>query len=143
MGLIPIFSTATANINVTAALALITLCFMIFGSIYKNGIKGFMQALTPSNVPVPVLFLIVPLEMIGLLIKTFALTIRLFANMLAGHIVILSLLGMVVLLGIFALPTILLALFINILEILVAFLQAYIFTLLSAIFVGHMVHPEH
>ena len=143
MGLIPLFSTATANINVTAALALITFFFMIFGTIYKNGIQGFFKALIPSGVPIPVLFLLVPIEFIGLFIKSFALTIRLFANMLAGHIVILSLLGIVVLMGFAALPIILLALGISLLEVLVAFLQAYIFTLLSAMFIGQMHHPEH
>ena len=143
MGLVPIFSTATANVNVTAGLALITLSFMIFGAIYKNGITGFLKAFTPSGVPVPVLIILMPIEIVGLFIKTFALTIRLFANMLAGHIVIFSLLGMVVLIGVFALPAVLLALLINLLEIFIAFLQAYIFTLLSAMFIGQMYHPEH
>jgi len=144
MGLIPVFVTATANVNVTAGLALITLSFMIFGAIYKNGINGFFKAVTPSGVPIPILFLVVPLELLGLFIKAFALTIRLFANMLAGHIVIISLLGLVILFGIFstvlAVP---MALFISLLEIFIAFLQAYIFTLLSAMFIGQMYHPEH
>ncbi|HBR15772.1 MAG TPA: ATP synthase F0 subunit A [Candidatus Omnitrophica bacterium] len=143
MGLIPFFVTATANINVTAALALITLCFMIFGAVYKNGLRGFFKALTPSGVPVPLLILLVPLEFIGLFVKAFSLTIRLFANMFAGHIVIFSLLGLVILLGFVALPSVLLALFIYILEVLVAFLQAYIFTFLSAMFIGHIYHAEH
>jgi len=143
MGLIPIFVTATANVNVTGGLALITLSFMIFGAIYKNGIGGFFKAVTPSGVPIPVLILLVPIELLGLFIKAFALTIRLFANMLAGHIVIFSLLGMVVLIGVFALPAVLLALLINLLEIFIAFLQAYIFTLLSAMFIGQTYRPEH
>jgi len=143
MGLIPIFVTATANINVTAGLALITLSFMIFGAIYKNGVSGFLKAVTPSGVPIPILILLVPIEVLGLFIKAFALTIRLFANMLAGHIVILSLLGLIVLMGFAALPAVLLALFINLLEIFIALLQAYIFTLLSAMFIGQTYHPEH
>jgi len=143
MGLIPFFSTATANINVTGALALITLTVMIFGTIYKNGFSGLLKALTPSGVPKPILILLVPIEAFGLLIKSFALMMRLFANMLAGHCVILSLLGVTVLMGYSALPTVFLALFISLLEILVAFLQAYIFTLLSAMFIGSMYHPEH
>jgi len=143
MGLIPIFATATANVNVTAGLALITLSFIIFGAIYKNGITGFLKAFTPSGVPVPVLIILMPIEILGLFIKTFALTIRLFVNMLAGHIVIFSLLGMVVLIGVFALPVVLLALLINLLEIFIAFLQAYIFTLLSAMFIGQTYRPEH
>ena len=143
IGLIPIFATATSNINVTAGLAVITLCFMIFGCIYKNGVGGFFHALIPSGVPIPVLILIVPLEILGLIIKSFALTIRLFANMLAGHIVIISLLGIIVLFGAGALPAILLAVLIYLLEVMVAFLQAYIFTLLSAMFIGQMYHPHH
>ncbi|MCA9399468.1 MAG: F0F1 ATP synthase subunit A [Candidatus Omnitrophica bacterium] len=143
MGLIPLFSTATSNINITAGLAIITLTFMIFGAIYKNGIKGFFKAFIPSGVPAPVLILLIPIEIAGLFIKAFALTIRLFANMLAGHIVIISLLGLIIIIGKVALPAIFLALGIYILEVLVAFLQAYIFTLLSAMFIGQMLHPEH
>jgi F-type H+-transporting ATPase subunit a len=144
MGMIPLFVTATANINITAALAATTLFFMIFGAMYKNGWKGFWGALSPSGVPLPILFILVPIELVSLFIKSFALMIRLFANMLAGHIVIFALLGLGVLLGFTAvIPALLLALFIGLLEIFVAFLQAYIFTLLSAAFIGQMYKPEH
>lgn len=143
MGLIPLFATPTSNVNVTFALAVITFCFMVFGAIAKNGLKGFFKSLMPSGIPLPILFLIVPIEFLGLFIKTFALTIRLFANMLAGHITIASLLGIVVLLGFIALPIVFLALFIYLLEVLVVFIQAYIFTLLSAMFIGQTYHPEH
>lgn len=143
MGLIPVFSTATANISVTGALAATTLSVMIFGTIMKNGVKGFFKAIIPSGVPIPVLIILVPIEFIGLFIKAFALTVRLFANMMAGHIAILALFGLIVLMGYVALPAIILALFIYVLEIFVCFLQAYIFTLLSAMFIGQMFHPEH
>lgn len=143
MGLVPLFSTATANVNVTGGLAMVTLCVMIFGALHKNGLKGIGKALCPPGVPWPVLLVLVPVEAVGLLIKTGALMIRLFANMLAGHIVILSLLGLVILLGLGALPSVLLAVAIGILEVFIAFLQAYIFTLLSAMFIGHMYHPGH
>ena len=143
MGLIPLFATATANVNVTAALALITLGFMIFGTIYKNGVGGFIQCFVPHGVPLPILFLLVPIEFLGMFIKAFALTIRLFANMLAGHIVIFSLVGMVATFGAIALPSVALALGIYLLEIFVCLLQAYVFTLLSAMFIGQMYHPAH
>ncbi len=143
MGMIPVFSTATANINVTGALAVVTFVFMILGAIYKNGLWGFLKVLVPSGVPLPVLILLFPIEVLGLFIKAFALMIRLFANMLAGHIVVLSLLGLVVLLGFVALPAILMAVFISLLELLVAFLQAYIFTMLSAMFIAQTMHPNH
>lgn len=143
MGLVPIFVTATANVNITGALALITFSFMVFGAIYKNGLKGFWQALTPPGVPWPLLILLIPTELVSLLIKTFALMIRLSANMLGGHIVIFCLLGLVVILGAKALPSIILAIFVSLLEVFVAFLQAYIFTLLSATFIGQMYRPQH
>jgi len=143
MGLVPLFANATGNISVTAGLALITLFFMIFGSIYYNGIGGFAKAFMPHGVPWPVLIMLVPIEFIGLFIKAFALTIRLFANMMAGSIVIYALIGLVVVFGAAAFPSILLAVAIFFLKILVAFLQAYIFTMLSAMFIGQTLHPEH
>jgi F-type H+-transporting ATPase subunit a len=143
LGLIPLFATATSNVSVTASLALVTLAFMVFGSIYKNGIKGFISCFVPHGVPWPVLILLVPIEFAGMFIRAFALTIRLFANMLAGHIVIYSLLGLVFIFGYAAFPAIALALGIYFLELFVAFLQAYIFTLLSAMFIGQMYHPAH
>jgi len=143
MGLIPLFAAATSNINVTGSLAIVTFFFMVFGAIYKNGLGGFMKALIPSGVPAPILIILVPIEIFGLFIKAFALMIRLFANILAGHIVILSLLGLVVILGLAALPAVLLAIFISLLEVLVVFLQTYIFTLLSAMFIGQLYHSEH
>ncbi len=143
MGLIPLFATATSNVNVTASLALITLVFMIFGTIYKNGPIGFMKAFIPPGVPWPLLLIIVPIEFVGMFIKAGSLTIRLFANMLGGHIAILALLGLVVTYGLGGMPFMVLALGTYVLEVLVAVLQAYIFTLLSAVFIGMMYHPAH
>lgn len=143
LGLVPLFSTATANINVTGALACIILFMLTVWIIWKNGISGFLKAFVPSGVPGPILLLIVPLEFLGIFIKCFALMIRLFANMLAGHMVIYSLLGLVVMVGWLALPAVFLAVAISALEVFVAFLQAYIFTILSAVFIGQMLHPEH
>ena len=143
MGLIPIFPAVTANINVTAAFAFITFTIMTIGAVLRNGLGGFFRAVTPSGVPWPILLFLVPIEIFGLFIKAFALMIRLFANMLAGHIVIFSLLSLVIILGWVALPAVFLAVGINLLEVMIAFLQAYIFTLLSAIFIGQMYHPQH
>jgi F-type H+-transporting ATPase subunit a len=143
IGMIPVFSTATANINVTGALASIIFLLLTIGTILRNGFGGFIKALSPAGVPIFVLPIIFLLEVIGILIKPGALMIRLFANMLAGHMVILSLLGLVVMLGALALPAVVLAVGVSALEIFVAFLQAYIFTLLSAVFIGQMYHPEH
>ena len=143
VGLVPCFYAATSNVNVTGALASVTLAFMIFGAIYRQGVAGFMRGFVPHGVPWPVLIILVPIEMLGLVIKSCALMIRLFANMLAGHLVIFSLLGLVVTFGLWALPAVPLALFVYLLEVMVALLQAYIFTLLSAIFIGQRLSPEH
>ncbi len=143
LGLIPLFTAATANLNVTGALAFLTLCFMIFGTLWKNGFKGFLKAITPSGIPwliLPVPFL---MEFFGIFTKAFALMIRLFANMLAGHIMIFSLLGIVVTLGLIGLPALVLGVCIAAFEVFVAFLQAYIFVMLSAVFIGRMYHPDH
>ncbi|MBP9853286.1 MAG: F0F1 ATP synthase subunit A [Candidatus Omnitrophica bacterium] len=144
MGLIPIFSTATANFNITGALALVTFGYMTFGAIRKNGIGGFIHAFVPSGVPVVILFILIPIEILGFMIRPFVLMVRLFANLLGGHIVLLSLTGMTALIGMFTLPIVIpVVLFIYLLEIFVAFLQAYIFTFLSAMFISLFYHPEH
>lgn len=143
MGLIPLFANATGNINITAGLALCALFFMVFGAIRANGLLGFLQAFVPHGVPWPILIILVPIEFVSLLIKTTALTIRLFANMMAGGIVLYALIGLIVMFGAPALPSLFLALFIFLLKLVVAFLQAYIFTMLSAIFIGQILHPAH
>lgn len=143
LGLFPLFSAATNNINVTGAMALITLAVMVFGSIHLNGFSGFLRAFIPPGVPWQILPILAPIEFVSMIGKAFALMIRLFANILAGHIIIFSLLGLVVILGYFALPLVLLVVCLFFFEIFVCFFQAYIFTLLSAIFIGQMFHPEH
>lgn len=151
MGLVPALSTATANINITFALAIITFFVMIFGGIKRNGLGGFISSLIPSGIPtwtIPILF---PVEVLGLFVKPFALMIRLFANLLAGHLVIFFILALIPIIGekfgtsgaFFASPAIFLGLFIFMMEIFIALLQAYIFTMLSAMFIGSMLHPDH
>ncbi len=143
MGLIPVFSTATANINVTTALTLIIFSLMTFGAILKNGMKGFASTFFLPNLPLPLQILLLPLEILGLFTRSFALALRLFANMLAGHMVILAFLGTGLAGWLVAVPSVAMAFFMTLLEVLVVFLQAYIFTLLSAIFIGQMYHPKH
>ncbi len=143
IGLVPFFSTASANINVTSALAAIIFIMMIFFGMAKKGPIGFFKTFIPSGVPAPILIVLFPIEFLGLFVKPLALLIRLFANMLAGHLIIFSILGIIITFGFFGLPSFFLALFIYLLEILVAFLQAYIFTLLSSMFLSEMVHEHH
>ena len=144
LGQIPLFATATGNINVTMALASITLAFMILGTIIKNGPVGFIKCFIPHGVPWPVLILLIPIEFAGMFIKAAALMIRLFANMMAGHLVVLALLSLCVAIKLWvAVLAVPLGIGIGLLEVFVCFLQAYIFTLLSAMFIGQMYHPAH
>jgi len=148
LGLVPIpgvSGTATANVNVTLALATITLAVMIGGGMAAMGPGKFWTSLVPHGIPkfvVPLMFVI---EVVGLFIKAFALTMRLFANMVAGHLVILSFFGLAILFSSWfvAVPAILMAVFITLLEVLVAFIQAYVFTFLSILFISMCINPEH
>jgi len=99
----------------------------------------------PHGIPIPLIPLMAVVEVLGLLTKPFALAIRLFANMIAGHTVILALLGLIFFMGtIWVSPvSILFTLFIYLLEILVALIQAYIFTMLTSLFIGMAVHQDH
>ncbi|MEW6508026.1 MAG: F0F1 ATP synthase subunit A [Bacteroidota bacterium] len=145
LGLIPWGSTATSNISVTATLATISFFVIQIGGIMKNGFFGYFKGLIPHGIPfwlLPIMFVV---ELLGLFTKPFALAIRLFANMTAGHIVIMALLGLIFILRTyFVVPvSISFALFIFLLEILVALIQAYIFTMLSSLFIGMAYHQEH
>lgn len=136
LGLIPYGSTATSNINVTFTLAVFTFFVTQFASIRANGVGGWLAHLT-GGTPVLMWPIMIPVEIIGLFTKPFALMIRLFANMTAGHIVILSLIGLIFTMKwVIAPVSVAFSLFIYVLELAVAFIQAYIFTLLSSIFIG-------
>ena len=145
LGLIPFGATATGNISVTAALALISLIMIQVGGIREHGLKHHLQNFIPHGIPVWLLPIMIPVEIMGQFTKPFALCIRLFANMTAGHIVILAFLSMIFILrSLFISPiSVFFALFISLLEIFVAFLQAYIFTMLTALFIGMSIHPQH
>lgn len=144
LSLIPGMSTGTSSISVTAGLALITFVMTQVHGIKHNGFIGYFKGLIPPGVPVFVLPIMVIIEFLGLLTKPFALAIRLFANMTAGHIVIYALIGLIFMLGYAVIPvSIGFSLFIYVLEILVAVLQAYIFTMLSALFIGMAIHQDH
>ena len=151
VGLIPGAATSTGNIAVTLALASISFAAQQWAGISKYGIAGHFKNLVPPGMPLLLLPIMIPVEILGMFTKPFALTVRLFANMLAGHMVITTLLLLIALMGQMSwlagaamTPiSIVLAVFIMLLELLVAFIQAFIFTLLSAIFIGMYAHPAH
>lgn len=144
MGLFPGLRTATGNLAVTAGMATLTLLGMIGVGIIKQGPIGYFTGLVPKGVPVFVLPLLFPIELVGLIIRPFALTIRLFANMTGGHVVVIIFLYLVMMfqscwVGIGSVAG---ALMIYFLELLVAFIQAYIFASLSALFIGSSMHSH-
>jgi F-type H+-transporting ATPase subunit a len=148
-GIFPWGSTATGNISVTATLAIVTFLVVEIAGMRALG-AGYLSTIFYWNKDLNIvlrvlLFLILsPIEFIGKLTKPFALTIRLFANMTAGHIVVLALIGMI-----FSFKSLasgapfLMAVAINMLELFVAFLQAFIFTLLSSVFIGQIREAHH
>lgn len=136
-GLLPWSSTATGNVSVTVALATFTFLITQYAAIKAQGLGGWLHHLT-GGVHWSLWVIMVPVEILGLFTKPFALTIRLFANMIAGHIVIFSLIGLIFAIGspFVAIGSVPMALAIFMLELFVAFVQAYIFTMLSALFIG-------
>jgi len=155
IGLMPWGSAATGNLAVTGALAVMVFLVIEIGGMRKLGFKGYMGTIFP-HVPgmdgvggTVMSIAMAPIEILGKLVKPFALAVRLFGNMTAGHFVILSLFGIIFLFG--SLPvwnyaigmaTAGLVVGIMMLELIVAFLQAYVFALLSSVFIGLMQH-EH
>jgi F-type H+-transporting ATPase subunit a len=147
LGLLPFGFNFTGNIAVTLCLAIVSFIVMIV-----NGNKHFWgHLLNPPGVPLGVKLLLVPIEIISLFVKPVALTIRLFANILAGHIVILSVIFMIFIFGgiskavgvAFVPVSIAFAIFMFFLELLVAAIQAFIFTNLTAVFIGQAVEEAH
>jgi F-type H+-transporting ATPase subunit a len=150
LGMIPGFFTVTSHIAVTAALAVLVILVVIIYGIYKNGLK-FFKLFWPSGVPLFIMPLITLIEILSFLSRPLSLSVRLFANMLAGHItlkVFASFIGLLAtslgvagwLIGILPFGM-LIAL--TALEFLVAFLQAYVFTILTCLYLNDAIHPGH
>lgn len=144
VGLIPFGAPATANINVTAALALTAFIMIQVGAIRSQGFVKYLSHLT-GGVHWILWPIMIPIEILGLFTKPFALCMRLFANIRGGKTVFLSLIGLIMLFGSWAvapLPAIF-AVGIFMLEIFVAFLQSYVFVMLTSLFMGIGMHAEH
>jgi F-type H+-transporting ATPase subunit a len=155
LGLLPWGATATSNIAVTAALALVSFLVIEITGMRALGFAGYMKTIfyLPPGLPggiggsllkVLLLAVMTPIEIIGKLAKPFALAVRLFANMTSGHVLVLALLGLTFLFQSYyvGIGASLLATGVMLLEVFVAFLQAFVFTLLTAVFIGLM-RAEH
>jgi F-type H+-transporting ATPase subunit a len=145
LGLVPYGATATGNIGVTAALAILTFCMVQLAGIRKHGLLGYFKHFVPPGLPLFIIPIMVPVEIMSMITKHFALAIRLFANMIAGHITILSLMSIIFMFKNWFISPFPLAIIIfsSLLEILIALIQAYVFTILSAVFIGSSVAEEH
>ncbi len=147
-------TTATANYNVTAALATITFFSIMIAGTMAHGFVKHWKNLVPSGLAKPVYALLIPIELMGMFVKPFALTMRLAANMTGGHIAILSILSLVFLfaeiftsaavgIGVGVTLALPLAVGISALEIIVVLVQAYVFTLLTSVFIGMAINVHH
>jgi F-type H+-transporting ATPase subunit a len=145
MGLVPFGATATGDIAVTATLAVLTFIIGIGAGIKHKGLLGYLKHFLPPGMPWPLGLLMAPFEVIGMLAKHFTLAMRLFANMVAGHIVIFTFLSIIFLFKNFIVGGVTLAgiLFVSLLEVLIALLQAYIFTTLSAVYISMSISHDH
>jgi F-type H+-transporting ATPase subunit a len=147
VGMFPYAFTTTSHIAVTGALAVVVILIVVGYGIYKNGL-GFFGLFAPHGVPLPVMFFLVPIEIISFLARPITLGMRLFANMLAGHIMLKLLAIFVVMLASAGLTAVawvpyVLLIPITALEFLVAFLQAYVFALLTCVYLKDAIHPHH
>ncbi|WP_460537982.1 F0F1 ATP synthase subunit A [Echinicola sediminis] len=141
LGLVPGAANLTGNIAVTMTLAVFT-----FFATNLNGNKDYWKHVVATpGVPLPLLIVIVPVEIIGLFTKPFALMVRLFVAITAGHIVILSFIGLIFVFESYAVgvASTVMVVFINLIELLVATIQAYVFTLFSAMYIGSAVAEHH
>ncbi|MHB8840766.1 MAG: F0F1 ATP synthase subunit A [Candidatus Aquicultor sp.] len=145
LGLIPGSNSPTANINFTATMAIIVFATFVLMGMIKQGPFGYVKNLAPGGLPTWLYFILYPIEIVSQLAKPLSLALRLFANLLAGHIVIGALLGLIILFGSWAVAPFpfLFAIIMDAFEIFVAFIQAYIFAILSALYIGAAMHPDH
>ena len=143
LGLIPGAFTVTSHIIVTLALALMVFIGATVIGFIRHGV-GYLKLFVPAGVPAPLLPFVVPIEIISYFIRPFSLSIRLFANMMAGHMMLKVIAGFVIMLGVLAgwLPLMALVA-IYALELLVAVLQAYVFALLTCLYLNDALHVDH
>ena len=145
LGMVPWGGTATGNVNVTAGLAIIAFLVIQGMGMAKNGVIHHLKGMVPSGLPAFVVPIMIPVELVGMLAKPFALCIRLFANMVAGHAVILAFLGLIFMAKSYVMAPLPIAgvVFISLLEVFIAHLQAFIFTILTCLFTSMTMHPGH
>jgi F-type H+-transporting ATPase subunit a len=149
IGLVPYTFAVTAQIIITVSLALLVFVTVLVYGFWKHGLH-FFKLFVPSGVPIYILCLVVPIEVLSFLSRPISHSLRLFGNILAGHITLKVFAGFVTMLGAFgffgwvgALLPLGMTIALTALELLVAFLQAYVFTILTCIYLNDAIHPGH
>ncbi len=148
-GMIPVFFTVTSHIIVTFALAMLVFVVVVVYGFVRNGPR-FLKLFVPAGVPAYVLPIVVPIEIVSFLSRPISLSVRLFANMLAGHITLKVFAGFIVTLGslgffgvLGAILPLIMTVAITALEFLVSALQAYVFAVLTSMYINDAIHPSH
>lgn len=149
IGMVPYAFTTTSHLIITAALALLVISIVIVYGFYKNGLK-FLKLFAPAGAPWPIYILLIPIEIISFFARPVTLALRLFANMLAGHIMLKLFAGFAVTgiaaggIGFLVAPlAFAMGVTLNALEFLVAGLQAYVFAILTCVYLNDALHPAH
>jgi len=153
IGMVPYAFTTTSHLVVTGALALLVISIVIVYGLFKNGLK-FFKLFAPSGAPFLIYFLLVPIEVVSFIARPITLALRLFANMLAGHIMLklfatfaaqlfAAAIAGTALLGVVGVLAFTMGVALNALELLVAGLQAYIFAILTCVYLNDALHPSH
>ena len=149
LGMFPYFLTVTSHLIITAALAVVVFLIVLIAGFWRNGLR-FFKLFVPSGIPVALMPLVVAIEVISFLTRPISHSVRLFANMLAGHITLKVFAGFIVSLSSFgavgiagALLPLAMAVGLTALEFLIAFLQAYVFAMLTCIYINDAIHPGH
>ena len=153
IGMVPYAFTTTSHLVVTGALALLVISIVIVYGLFKNGLK-FFKLFAPSGAPFLIYFLLVPIEVVSFIARPITLALRLFANMLAGHIMLklfatfaaqlfAAAIAGTALLGVVGVLAFAMGVALNALELLVAGLQAYIFAILTCVYLNDALHPSH
>ena len=153
IGMVPYAITTTSHVAVTGALALLVISIVMIYGFYKNGLK-FLKLFAPAGAPWPIYIILIPIEVISFVARPLTLALRLFANMLAGHIMLKlfagfasQLLGAALAgsigLGLVGILSFVMGVSLNALELLVAGLQAYVFAILTCVYLNDALHPSH
>ena len=141
-GMLPYAFTVTSHIIVTFALAIFIFLGVTIIGVVRNGTK-FLSLFLPAGVPIPLIPLLLPIEIISYFIRPITLSVRLCANMMAGHTMLKVVAGFVATLGVFGIAPLAFIVALTGLEFMIAFLQAYVFTILTCIYLNDALHPAH